>query len=459
MRWKAWGWVLLGALVAPLAAQDDDESVIEIEEAPEAEPRPKRDDAGGKFEPVPSRAADAEVELTAFVDGRKSFRLQRPVDWRLRESRSSERESVYQIYVPGAKLPGRLRVTDRYQGMNPRSGPTTTRRSNAGKKGVTDFAIHARPIPHATYTLTERDRTWRYVHAFVRARGRTTELMLATTSDVFDTAFRDFLASLTTFESMRAEWPAVTKDYAVRSAGRLKVAVHKEVATKTTSLFKTIKQAQRACDRAHGTLPRPPNGEKAPLVYVHAHRADEAGLVPRLGNVDTKCSICFSGLALFVLLEEKEWTRELASELSFRIGEFNAMYRWGDEVPQWVRTGEGAVTRAESMSGKKLPLLERVYWNWTTEPNLPTLAEMPALLRQEGSWDRYYKAAFCYVAFFRAGPRKSRKAYRSYLSDIEKNLDYEKAAREHLEPLGYEKIKSEMSTFLIDGLKPFEKKE
>jgi len=435
-------WILLLA-IAGLAQE---ESEIEVESKPEAEPEKAKEPEKPKpLGPAAARVAGQTIEWVDAHDRAKFFSFKLPADWNHKERRAVRNDFTLDLYLPGLKDLCALSVTDYVWETCPRGGPEWTRRSRQDDKNLRGSEIRSDPLPHILCRYTWHKKEWTRLIAYRRSRGHTLELLLDLPSDQVAIAYRDFLTVAQSLSTSKQEWPEIPKSYKILKAGPFRVAIHPGVKQSTKHILRTIKLTQKICDRMHGRLPAPGKGESVPVIYIHAHRPDAYGLLPRLAGGSGLSDICESGMAMFVFAYPPE--NKTGNEfLSADIGKFNAYWRWGGEVPQWVHVGEARVVRAEFDGKQKLPRMSTGYFEWGDGVSLGSLGD---LMRKDAdkNWSEFTVQSMFYVAFFHAGPSKYRKAYRNFLAEASATADPRGAFEAHLRVLDLDELEEAANKF------------
>ncbi len=446
MKWiglLALSWML----AAPVAlAQDDDESMIEVEPdpGPETDAEKKKEK---KPEPwVPARQPGAEVETATLRSADGKFRIDLPADWKLVENKAeSPLDAWFHVYLPGVEAKCVLQLRDYHTLLSPRGGPVYIRRETK-RENRANVVLGAQPHPHVSGERRVGNETWTELSIFVRSRGRTTQIIFDAPRKHMKPWSDELLAAAGTLVNQRPEWPAIPKGYKVKRAGAFRVAVHPSVKGSVAHIIKTLTKLQKITDGLFGKFPKPTRDEPAPVLYIHSDKQQEGKLVPRVGKTTTGSSLCLSALCIFVQYYPKD-SRKEPIDLAGTVGEFNVIARYGTEAPMWMRCGESYVVESKFSSGKRLPTLARGFRNWLDELPPGRLDTLTTQVSKD-DWPFYYKNALFYVATFRAGPRKCRKAYKAFLKDMRDNLDPEAAVRRRIAPLGYDELKQAASDFM-----------
>ncbi|MHC4931410.1 MAG: hypothetical protein ACYTGV_04385 [Planctomycetota bacterium] len=136
------------------------------------------------------------------------------------------------------------------------------------------------------------------------------------------------------------------------------------------------------------------------------------------------------GRLFAVPLGEEDRTKEasFASELEMLF----YLLRYGWIKPTWTYVGEGRVPWHETLVGRPF-------------------RELPAL--EQSDFGAFADQSFCYVAHFRYGAKRYRKAYRAFLKDYGETGDWENSAGEHLLALDQVKLQEDAQEFIRTGSK------
>ncbi len=383
-----------------------------------------------------------------LTDRDGSFTIRVPVDWLLEEVEDDaipEHQTAFRLQLPDGE--GFFSVIDNGNVVNPRGGPAWELQFRDEEPGA-EAQLWSEPVPHLL--VSRRIPTfgdWRRISAFVHCRGRTYEFDLTGRAATVERASADLLAVAATLKTTAPEWPPITKDYRVVRVGDYRFAVHRSVTEPTERFEKSIRDAQKVCDRLYGRMPLPAPGEPIPVVYLHSERAQQEAILPRLKDTTTSNTVCYSGLCIFVVSKEED----AAGDLVYLIGEFNTVWRWGATIPFWLRIGERIVVANIRETGADLPFVTAQRFAWREGLVLRPLPELTFEAAQK-DWTSYCREAFFYGAFFHAGPKNCQAAYRAFLDDVRKSCDPVGAVKRHLEPLGYDRLREDAERFMRESI-------
>ena len=333
--------------------------------------------------------------------------------------------------LPGSERSATLELVRDEDGRDPRAAPF---RWNP-PEGARIERLHA-PVPHIVLRrgVDPADRV--SVLAFRRIRGNPLRLSLLCDLRDFDDAYADFLEATATLEADLAFWPPVPDDYKTKKKGRYLIAVHPSVRS-TREIERVLRDRERSFVKMHGKLPKP--DRNAPVViYVHSDKSQARAISEEAaGSRDGFYEDHRHG-RLFVVTTGKD-DRAGPYRLAYYIHGLLLRIQYGRFRPMWFFTGERSVAAAEQATGRALPYLSDGYTQWMIAPLRP-LRELEEGGKQAP--EDAQKQSFWYVALFRAGPTKFRKAYRDFLEECAETYDTAAAFERHLAPLGLDEIKS-----------------
>jgi len=207
---------------------------------------------------------------------------------------------------------------------------------------------------------------------------------------------------------------------------------------------KTLAYVQKRFAKYHGKIVRP--ADEPVLVYVHSSKSLAPIQAARTASRGNHSDI-FGRRIFTVPLKKGDGPaeRDLAHEAWYLF--FTEYY--GIDEPAWVRRGGSTWMWLEMKTGKKAPLVTESWFRDFTGVQLPLDALEPI---RESDWDSYRSHAAAYVLFFRNGPSKYRKAYRTYLEHLLETGDIKDAFR-HLRAFDQANLRDEVAAYVRKKLK------
>jgi len=449
MRWLFWTLIL----IAPFAyAQDDDdddddESSIEIEsDEPEDEPEAKKPTK--KPTTTRRKKPSGKGEWVLLQDSRKFLSLQVPDTWSLEEGKSTERLSTFNLELPtGEDKRGTLSMEVTRFPEDIRGYPGLIRRQAEANESVTDVRIRTKHLPHTIYDRETSNDTFTVIQAYHLHQGRTIILTLMVAHEQLEAVYERFLKGALTVQVDLPPWPGIPSNYKTSTKRGLRYATHPSVKG-SIKHFQSVTQAtQKNFEKFHGKLPKPAKGCPAPIIFIHNSHADATTLAPGIRD-NPRLFVNESTTMRFFATPVAKGDVEGSHKLATAFGHFLTQRKYGAAVPRWVLIGEINAAGVEHDTGKKLPWITPGHRAWSDGIDLPSLDGY----KPDGG-DTVARVTFFYVGFFRAGGAKYKKAYRAYLTDIATRYDSEAAAKRHLEPLGYARIRAAATKFMHSGYK------
>ena len=158
------------------------------------------------------------------------------------------------------------------------------------------------------------------------------------------------------------------------------------------------------------------------MVYIHPERSDAAAVaaVPKGGSHDPW--FCFETGRMFACTPDPE-NPGAAASLFHAASYVLHTQRYGTPAPRWMAVGEGLVIGSRIETGKSLPSVGWLYRNIMPADPLPLerLSDQSEKIEDRG----YHGLAW--VAFFRAGPSRYRKAYSDFVEEFDETGDWRAA--------------------------------
>jgi len=418
--------LFLVILAAPLLAEDDDP----------AKPKASLEPSG----------TDGFVRLR---DSKRRYSIVIPATWKVEQAEFTDTFTRFELRYPGSDNRCRLFLELPSRPTGPRGYPASNRKLFASNAAMSRIRIGSDTIPHLIYQKDEGDNVLTVVHAFCLHHGRTVIATIVVPPQDFERVYQPFLHAALTSEINLPPWPSIPEGYKVTTKRGLRFAVHPAVKASTRHTLTTMRAVRKRFEKFHGKLPPTPKGSPAPVVFLHRDNQDAAAVASWLENKPAQFTRGWSTLCCFVVPVAKGDAEGTKALIRHYAG-FLLHRRYGTGVPDWVRGGEATVARIETINGKALPRISIGTQGWADGLSLQTLDQL-----QLGTWeaDTRTRQFFFYVAYFRCGGSRYSKAYRAFLDDLATRYDPEAAAKRHLEPLDYAKLKDAATKFMHRGFK------
>ncbi|MHC4490897.1 MAG: hypothetical protein ACYTDU_04665 [Planctomycetota bacterium] len=250
-------------------------------------------------------------------------------------------------------------------------------------------------------------------------------------------AVQTMSAAVDEFPPRPERYKAITKDDYL-------YLLHPDVRAKVVKdLHRQLTNEERAFTKLHGKLPKDPDHPAS--IVVHAKKEHALDLSPKAAESYSGYYTDRINRRVFAvpLGRGKEPLAYFASALRSL---FFTM-RFGDNQPYWIHEGEVRAAWVTHMSGRKLPALSPGY-----KKSIPDrFAALQQLHTLRGA--DLTNQAFCYVAFFVAGPGKYQKAFKSFFKTFATTGDWRSAQKKHLLGLDQVKMAKDLAKFAKQELR------
>ena len=211
-------------------------------------------------------------------------------------------------------------------------------------------------------------------------------------------------------------------------------------------LHKFLKDEQKKFSKVYGKFTISP--DDPPIIVLHATKEDATDLSERAAEYPSGFFFDFTKRRIFAVPLTR--SAEAQAYLGSALHSLFFIIRFGEAAPYWLYEGEVRATWVEYMAGRKLPALSDGYAKSIPEKIL-ALDQVPALRGKDAAG--LTNQAFCYVVFFRVGPKKYRKPFNAFLKAYAKTGDWQQAQKDHLFSLDQKKLQKDMAKFAKEELK------
>lgn len=451
-------WLWLLALGSLTFAQDDEDDDTEIEIGNEGDPVPDEppEDETKPAKPTkpagaaPRRKPGEKHKAVDWQDRKKVYALRFPDDWVVTEVEAPAKDGVLglEVRLPGSPGIARLDILSFRMG-DPRGTPYYWKANDQATETLRLY----RPVPQVVETSPSGQGERVVAYAFRRIKGHPLALRLVCRKDDFDeAAHEDFVAAALSLGAKLEMSPKIPEDYTLKSKGRYLLAVQPGVES-VREIEKILVAQEKRFAKLHGKLPRPPRGEST-IVFVQSTKEAAGRISKRAAERPNDSVFDTETLCLFTLPVGKD-DLEKASGLAWQVEGMLHTLKYGQTRPYWACDGERFVAAAEIRTTKRLPYLYGGYAEWQNALPLKPIPELEDF--RKASWEQYQKEVLWYVALFRAGPSKYRKAYKAFCKEYAATLDWKAAMKKHIEPLGYDDIRVAAEKFAV-GVKFYDPK-
>ncbi|MHC4341306.1 MAG: hypothetical protein ACYSX0_13985 [Planctomycetota bacterium] len=458
-------WFILAAALllfsgGPALAQDDEEETV-VEEGSDAETpgeeegeKPAAEVKKENWQPAPKRVPGEKHPKVSCEEKTKTYRLMLPDDWVIKERYMKDTVAAFDLLLPGTEKGAQLWLTKRDNLGDPRGALYNFHAGTAKNLDARKAEAVQKPLPHSVFWYTGNEGDLVRTTAFVRIKGHSFYLTLKCTDEDYGPVTRtDFLAAAASLETTLERRPTIPKTYKIKKKGRFLFAIHPKAKTSISAAQKILKAAEKRFTKVHGSLPKPKRGEEN-VIFVHRDREDARSChEPAADGPSNFYADLYDG-RLFIAPVKKEQLEE-PGLLAGAAHKLFFILKYGGTRPFWVYNGEQSVGRAEESTGDKLPYLNEGMVDWRKQMTLGKLDRLESIRESQG--DSYWRQSFFYVAFFRAGPTKYKKAYQAFLKEFAQTFDGEAALKRHIYSLDQDKLlkaAKEFTEYTLIPLRP-----
>jgi hypothetical protein len=400
-------------------------------------------------------AATAAPKTTRHASADETVSIALPADWKVGPGGGRAALSL-RATVPGD---GEVRI-DVYRV----DGPNLTARAqafyemgSAKKKWKCETVRYvARPLPHLFMERGD-DVT---VLTYTRRLCRGLNVAFFCSRKLYDRVGPALLAAGASVQTTLGRWPAppaLREGYKRREKDGVLFLTAPDVDDKAAGrVQRAVLDVQKWIEKRIGSIDRP-KGEPA-VVYIHAGRVDVKHLDPGATLSSHGNAADPPGRLLFASPFEEEGDNP---HLDLVYEAWRLLFReaMGDGEPKWLYVGERALYRNRVLCGKRAPAVPPSFiddFKGVSHPlhRLADVLDAPAatsgnsdFARREAErarWRDYRTHAAVYCMFFRVGPSKYRRAYKTFLEHVHATGDV-KDARRHLHEFDPDDLQQEVA--------------
>lgn len=387
-------------------------------------------------------------KTTDYSDAYSIFTVKLPEEWKVEIQKGRKRKADFKLKImpPGVEKAAYFYVWNKKGTRSPRAqawfeGPRILK-DQLGES----WSIDTKPLPYVI--IRKKSRTSGaprvYVVAWRVVRGNGIKMALSCRTalweqikDLYFDTIQNMTVAVDEFPPRPLGYKATTKD------GYLYLT-HRDVRSKVVKdLHRVVRDEERSFSKEHGKLSHNPDHQVS--FIVHAKKEQALDLSQKAADSYSGYYADLAARRVFAvpLGPGKEPKAYLASALRSLF----FLMRYGDNQPYWLHEGEVRAAWVTHMAGRKLPALSTGY-----KKNIPekfVALDQITMLRGADLTNQ----AFCYVAFFRVGPGKYQRAFRSFLKQYASTGDWRTAQKEHLLSLDKMKLAKDLAKFAKDELK------
>lgn len=397
-------------------------------------------------------AALALGETTDYSDELGIYTVKLPAEWTVEVQKGKKRKADLKLKItpPEAPKAAYFYVWNK-QGMR---GPRAQAWFEGGRimrdqKGEA-WSIHMEPLPHVI--ISKKSRTSGaprvYVVAYRVVRGNGLKMALSCRRVLWEKIKDVYFGMVQNMSAAVDEYPPRPDRYRAIPKDSYLYLVHPDVRSKDAKkivkdLHREIESHEKDFSKLHGKLPKDPNQHAT--IVVHAKKEEALDLSPEAaesysGYYADRVNRRVFAVPLGIGKEPRAYLGSALRSLFFTM-------RYGDNQPYWLHEGEVRAAWVTAMAGRKLPALSPGYKS-SIPDKLVSLQQLPMLKGADLT-----NQAFCFVAFFVAGPGKYQKAFKSFLKMYAETGDWRSAHKKHLLGLDQAKMAKDLAKFAKNDLK------
>jgi hypothetical protein len=396
---------------------------------------------------APAALALAE-KTTDYSDEFGTFTVKLPEEWTVAVHLGRKRKAdlMLKITPPEAEKGAYFYVWNKRAMRGPRAqawyeGPRILK----DQKGES-WSIEMKPLPHVI--IAKKSRTSGaarvYVVSYRVVRGNGLKMALSCRTALWEKIKAVYFDMVQNMSAAVSEFPPRPESYKGITKDGYLYLLHPDVRSKAIKdLHRQVTAEEKAFSKLHGKLRRDPNQPVA--IVVHAKKEDALDVSPEAAESYSGFHTDRNNRRLFAvpLGVGKEPRAYLGSQLRSLF--FTMQY--GDNQPYWIHEGEVRAAWVTAMAGRKLPALSPGYKS-SIPDRFVGLQQLPMLQGADLT-----NQAFCYVAFFEAGPGKYQKAFKSFLRQFAATGDWRAAQKKYLLGLDQARLAKDLAKFAKNDLK------
>ena len=393
-------------------------------------------------------AALALAETTDYSDASGIFTVRLPAEWtvEVHHGRSRKTDLMLKITPPEAERAAYLYVWNKKGMRGPRAqawyeGPRILR----DQKGQSS-SIEMKPLPHVIISRKSRSSGAErvYVVAYRVVQGNGLKIALSCRKALWEKIKDTYFAAVQAISAAVDEFPPRPERYKAVVKDDYLYLLHPDVSAKAIKdLHRQLTNEEREFVKRHGKITIDP--DHPPSIIVHAKKEDALELSPKAAESYSGYHADWLNRRVFAVplgrgREPRAYFGSVLQSLLFTM-------RYGANQPYWVHEGEVRAAWIRHMSGRKLPALSPGYKK-SIPSRLVALSQVPTLRGADLT-----NQAFCYLAFFVAGPGKYKKAFKLFLKAFATNGDWRAAWKKHMLSLDQKRLAKDLAKFAKDDLR------
>jgi hypothetical protein len=396
---------------------------------------------------APGALAFAEKTMD-YSDVYGVFTVKLPAEWvvEVQEGKKRKADLKLKITPPGAEKAAYFYVWNKKGTRSPRAQAWFDGgRIHRDQQGQS-WSIESEPLPHVIIRKLSKTSgaprvyvvTWRLV------RGNGIKIALSCRTALWDKIKETYFEAVQGMTAVVDEFPPRPLGYKEDKRDGYLYLYHRDIKPKVIKdLHRLVKDEERNFSKVHGKIGKSPDYHAS--IIVHAKKEDALELSTKAaesyaGYYADRATRRVFAVPLGAGKEPRAYFASALRSLFFTL-------RYGGNQPYWVHEGEVRAAWVTQLSGRKLPALSTGYKKSIPE-KLVALDQIAMLKGAD-----LINQAFCYVAFFEAGPPKYQRAFRSFLKEYAATGDWITAQKNHLLRFDRAKFAKDLAKFAKEELK------
>jgi len=392
-------------------------------------------------------AEDAPLQTWDGADGQVHLEL--PAGWDVRLGVPRDSLMTMSILVPESGAEAALTVY-RLPGMLGARSQAYYERAERKVEGETTLSskVALDPLPHLVerYRDEEKVRVRAFAYRVIRHNG--VSVSLGCDEEHWPELRSAFLAAARTLKADLPQWPPRPPGYReeIRDGYLYQIHPHTKPGQIRTFHRLLLKREKRYAQK-WGPVPK--TADRRPIIVFSPSRSDTRRIKGATGKLDYESDLLGGRIFAVPLDRGDPAQRGLAAAA---MADLFHLQVHGSRNPLWLLAGERTLALSEAYTGKKIPYLPRRTRDALQRPGV-TFRELLSWEGDTDRWEEYARISAAYVALFRGGPRRCRKAFAGFRAELLENGDWEAAATKHILALDQDELVRELDRYTSRNLK------
>ena len=327
------------------------------------------------------------------------------------------------------------RPTPRLQAIYDRCGKMGPEKIEPG-----DYRISLEPVVHATYPIDDERSD---LIVYLPANGRMLSLRFTVDTPKFQKALPVLLDLAAHVEVDLPTWPPLPDGYDYEDESGLQIAFSSAVSKKRRKqIHKFVREVRKDFTKAHAA---PCLDAGAPVVlFVSDDKASNARLVGSDESYNADFSLGMRRVVTIIVHPDDPDTSASCRAMLWR---YFAWTLYPEQRCMWLHWGMRDLASNEGLCGKGLPT--------TPAREVPKLVGVTKRLEQVSAASARVSLveAASWVAYFRLGPTKHKKAYAQLLEDLRTGVDPDAKVAAFVDPFDQVELQADARKLLRKKLK------